>query len=153
MNDEPERILATVLLIDDSPTEFVLAKALLKLDKVQVNFTAIHDGEEAVRYLQDRKGSTEGAAPDLVFLDINLPAMDGREVLAAIKQDPSLNNIPVVMYSGSNAKKDIEETRDLGAVSYMEKPLNFEKLRTIVDQLPQLQIEERGDERYLYCVA
>nr|MBA4159070.1 response regulator [Gemmatimonadota bacterium] len=99
------------------------------------NLNVASDGVEALAYLR-REGQYAGATrPDLILLDLNLPKKDGREVLAEIKQDPSLRHIPVVILSSSPAEQDIIRAYDLHANCYVTKPVDLDQFITVVKSI------------------
>jgi len=137
----PPSDLATVLLVDDREADILLTRVrLLGRKGLQCKLLVAHDGREAL----DLIGSTrrQGAPVDLVLLDINMPGMDGFEMLERLRRDESLHDIPVVMHSGSTYEQDKERSRALGAVGYLEKPASLGKLRPIVDRLAGLRVIE-----------
>ena len=142
--------LANVLLVDDSLPEIRLAQETLEQDHVHLNLFAVRDGIEAIKYLHQRNGFANAVHVDLILLDLNMPNMDGKEVLAAIRDDRKLNAIPIVIFSGSDASNEVEETKALGAVDYIVKPLSFEKLQDAVKLIKHLVFEQADDEKYLY---
>jgi chemotaxis family two-component system response regulator Rcp1 len=113
---------AEILLVDDNPADLDLTIDALAQSHWPSHVSTVSDGAEAIAYLR-REGKYSGAArPHLVLLDLNLPRKDGRSVLADVKTDPALRRIPVVIFSTSQAAKDIERSYELGANSYMTKP-------------------------------
>jgi len=142
--------LAKVLLVDDNQAEIVLATCLLRKDSVQLNLTSLQDGTEVIDHLLQQ--ASESTLPDLVLLDINMPTMNGKEVLSKMMRDTSLKDIPVFMCSGSDAPRDEEESKSLGAEGYIVKPLTFEKLSNVVSKLDQLRFHEDKGDKYLYRV-
>src|SRR5690349_19250387 len=82
----------------------------------------VEDGEQALRFLRRTEPYTDSVRPDLIFLDLNLPRKDGREVLAEIKADPSLRRIPVIVLTTSEAERDVHRAYDLHANCYVRKP-------------------------------
>ncbi|MGH9528557.1 MAG: response regulator [Terriglobales bacterium] len=115
-----------VLLVDDNPADIDLSRDVLSRSSCCSNVHSVGDGTEAMAFLH-RKGKYKGAvAPDVVFLDLNLPGKDGRSVLAAAKSDPALRKIPIVIFSTSSAHKDIHSSYELGANCYVTKPGNLQ---------------------------
>lgn len=111
-----------ILLVEDSPADAALVRTALREGRFYCTLDLAEDGEEALDYL---KGKVEGARrPDLVLLDLNLPRLNGRDVLAAMKADASLSLIPVVVLTTSDVERDIEASYRLGAVGYVTKPLD-----------------------------
>lgn len=113
---------AEILLVDDNPADLDLTIDALAQSSWPSHVWTVSDGAEAILFLR-REGKYSGAArPHLVLLDLNLPRKDGRSVLADVKTDPALRRIPVVIFSTSQAAKDIERSYELGANSYVSKP-------------------------------
>ena len=111
-----------ILLVEDNEGDARLAQEALRDGKFRIGFHHVWDGEEALAFLR-RSGKHAGASrPDLILLDLNLPRMDGRELLAEIKADDSLARIPVVVLSSSNAEQDVLRSRNLHANRYITKP-------------------------------
>jgi len=124
-----------ILLVEDNPGDVRLAREALKEAKLLNRLFAVSDGEEALAFLR-REGRYAGAVrPDLIFLDLNLPKKDGREVLAEIKSDPDLRRIPVVVLTSSGAEEDILKTYNLHANCYVSKPVDLERFITVVKSI------------------
>ncbi len=116
-----------ILLVDDNPGDVRLTVEALKDGDVQNRLHTARDGKEAIAFLR-REGAYDGAPrPDLVLLDLNMPGVNGLQVLAEIKQDPVLRSIPVIILTGSHAMDDIVKTYDLDANCYVTKPDDFEQ--------------------------
>lgn len=113
---------AEILLVDDNPADLDLTIDALAQSPWRSNVNTVSDGAEAIAYLRREGKYSASARPHLVLLDLNLPRKDGRSVLADVKSDPALRRIPVVIFSTSQAPKDIERSYDLGANSYVSKP-------------------------------
>lgn len=101
------------------------------------NITVAKDGEEALDILFKRNGYTDAITPDLVLLDLNLPKVEGRDVLRHIKKDDKLKRIPVIILSSSSAAKDIHETYGMHANCYIVKPVNVDKLVDVAKTIDQ----------------
>ena len=124
-----------ILLVEDNPGDVRLTREALKEGKIRNNLNVASDGVEALRYLR-REGPYAGAArPDLILLDLNLPKMDGREVLQAVKADASLRNIPVVVLTSSAAEQDIVRAYDLHANCYVSKPVDLDQFIHVVKSI------------------
>lgn len=121
-----------ILLIEDDPGDVRLTQEALRESKVHTQLSVVPDGVEAMRYLQRLSPYEEVIRPDLILLDLNLPRMDGREVLAAIKADESLRQIPVVILTTSEAESDILRSYNLHANCYITKPVDLDQFLTIV---------------------
>lgn len=114
----------TLFIADDDPDDVELfIEAINEVDNSIQCYTAI-DGEEALRKL---KGSLS-TVPDLIFLDLNMPRINGKQVLAEIKTTEKLNQIPVIIYSTSSIQYDIDEAKKLGAAQFLTKPPSFSQL-------------------------
>lgn len=126
---------AELLLVDDNYGDVLLAREAFRAAKIHNNLTVAGDGEEAMSILRRQGPYARHARPDLILLDLNLPRMDGREVLRAIKDDPDLQRTPVVVLTSSKAEIDVVESYELKANSYIVKPVNFDRLTEIVAAL------------------
>jgi chemotaxis family two-component system response regulator Rcp1 len=126
---------AELLLIEDNYGDVLLTREAFRSAKVSNNLSVADDGEQAMAMLRGEGVHAGHPTPDLILLDLNLPRMDGREVLAAIKQDPDLRRIPVIVLTSSKADVDILKTYDLMANGYIVKPVTIDRLREIVVSL------------------
>jgi len=123
-NDVGEPI--EILMVDDSMGDVRLAQEALKEARVRNRLSVVHDGEQALAFLRREDGYADAPRPDLVLLDLNMPRMDGREVLAQVKNDPDLRSIPIVVLTTSEAEADIVKAYDLHANAYITKPVDLE---------------------------
>lgn len=121
-----------ILLVEDNPGEVRLMVEALKEGKVHNRLHAARDGVEALAYLRRQGEFAEAAHPDLILLDLNLPRIDGREVLAVIKRDDVLRRIPVVVLTTSQAEEDILKAYDLNANCYISKPVHLDQFITVI---------------------
>ena len=127
-----------VLVVEDSAEDFTALGRAFRKHALRNPVFRCEDGDQALEYLQGygQLAQWPGTLPAIVLLDLNLPGTDGREVLAAIKQDPRLASIPVIIFTTSSNTRDIEECYRLGANSYLTKPVSYagleEKVRLIV---------------------
>jgi two-component system response regulator len=121
-----------VLLVDDNPADSDLVSEILRRNKCPSNIHSVSDGIEAIAYLRKQGKYATDLAPDLVLLDLNLPGKDGHAVLTEVKSDPKLRAIPIVIFSTSQAKKDIVCSYQLGANSYVTKPGNLPDFISVV---------------------
>ncbi len=130
MQSRPEPI--NILLVEDNPADARLTAEGLKRAKVLNQLHVVEDGEEAVAFMRREGRWVDMPRPDIVFLDLNLPKMDGREVLSIIKEDPALQHIPVVVLTSSDADADILKAYKAMANCYVKKPVMFQEfLNTI----------------------
>ncbi len=128
-----------ILMADDDPEDVMLAQDALAESRLANALNVVGDGEELLDYLHQRgKYNAENAPrPGLILLDLNMPRLDGREALARIKSDPSLKRIPVVVLTTSKAEEDVFRSYDLGANSYITKPVTFDSLVNVVRNLAE----------------
>lgn len=124
-----------ILLVEDSPGDVRLTKEALRDAKVRNNLHVATDGVEAVAFLRRTGSHTEAPRPDLILLDLNLPKKDGREILAEIKADASLQTIPVVVLTTSASEADILQSYQLHANCYITKPVDLEGFMTVVKSI------------------
>ncbi len=121
-----------ILLIEDNPGDIQLTREALEDCKMINNLHVAEDGEIALDYLFRTAGHEDIPIPDLIILDLNLPRLDGREVLEKIKSDDRLKLIPVVILTTSEADEDILKMYELHANCYITKPLNLERFFEVV---------------------
>jgi CheY-like chemotaxis protein len=127
-----------VLLVEDDPGDVQLTKEAFEEHKVRNRLTVVSDGEDALAYLRrDPTVYPDAVRPDLILLDLNLPRVDGREVLSEIKGDPELRSIPVVVLTTSQADEDIVRSYSLHANAYVTKPVDFDQFITVVRQIDE----------------
>jgi CheY-like chemotaxis protein len=128
----------TILLVEDDPVEVMLVREALADYKLHNNFLALGNGRDALAYLC-RSGAYEHAElPGLILLDLNLPGVDGRDLLAYIGEDPLLSTIPIVVLTSSLAERDILRARQLRVSDYLVKPVDFHRLVDVVRHIEQL---------------
>jgi CheY-like chemotaxis protein len=121
-----------ILMVEDNPADARLAEEALRESKIVNRLHHAWDGVQAMDFLY-RRGDFAGAPrPDIVFLDLNLPRKDGREVLAEMKQDSALRRIPVVILTTSDAEQDILKSYDLHANCYVTKPVDLDMFTRLV---------------------
>ena len=124
-----------VLLIEDDPGDVLMTREAFEENKVANRLTVMSDGVAAMSYLRQEGVHADAPTPDLVLLDLNLPRMDGREVLAAMKSDEVLRRIPVVVLTTSEAEEDVLRSYYLHANAYVTKPVDFERFIDVVRQI------------------
>jgi CheY-like chemotaxis protein len=124
-----------VLLVEDDPGDVLMTREAFTDNKVRNRLTVVSDGEEALAYLRRDPPYTDAVRPDLILLDLNLPRRDGREVLAEIKGDPALHQIPVVVLTTSQSDEDILRSYELHANAYVTKPVDFDRFIEVVRQI------------------
>ena len=128
-------IAAEIVLVEDNPGDVVLTQEAFKQAKINNNIHVAPDGEIALEMLYKQGEYTQLATPDIILLDLNLPKVDGREVLEKIKADDELKRIPVVVLTSSQADADILQTYDLHASSYIVKPVDLDQFSRVVESI------------------
>lgn len=124
-----------ILLVEDNPGDVRLTREALHDGKINNRLHHAQDGVEALAFLRGQPPFTNAPRPDLILLDLNLPRMDGREVLEAIKADVTLNQIPVVVLTTSKAEEDVLRSYGLHANCYIVKPLDFDHFTEVVNAI------------------
>jgi len=114
-----------ILLVDDNPADASLVCEALANSRRGSHIHGVLDGEEAMAFLRHAGKHAHAVRPDLIVLDLNLPRKDGRAVLAEVKSDPDLRNLPIVVFTTSNSGLDIARSYELGANCYVSKPGNL----------------------------
>ena len=116
-----------VLLIEDDPGDVELTRKAFETSKLMINLNVINNGEKAIAYLHQEGEYHNAVRPNLILLDLNLPGMNGREILSTIKNNSRLCAIPVVVLSNSDAEQDVLNSYKLGANCYINKLINFKE--------------------------
>lgn len=124
-----------ILLVEDNEADIVLTKNALKTLKLQNSLNVCRDGEEGLNYLYKKGEYSEAVKPDLILMDLNMPKVSGLEVLEKIKNDPNLSMIPVIILSTSSAEKDILNSYQNHANSYIKKPIDFMKFIDVIQEI------------------
>jgi CheY-like chemotaxis protein len=124
-----------VLLVEDDPGDVLMTREAFAQFKVRNQLHVVNNGVDAMAFLHREGEYADAPSPDLVLLDLNLPRMDGREVLAAIKDDPDLRRIPVVVLTTSDAEEDVVRSYSLHANAYVTKPVDFERFIEVVRRI------------------
>jgi chemotaxis family two-component system response regulator Rcp1 len=133
MTDQPgPRLLVEILLVEDNPSDVLLTRIAMQECKIANRLHVAKDGEVAMAFLRRQGEHREAPRPDLVMLDLNLPRMDGRELLREMKSDASLRLIPVVVLTTSDSETDVLRSYDLHANAYITKPLDMEQFVRVV---------------------
>lgn len=129
--------IAEILLVEDSEADIRLTEEALKESKIRTNLSVVRDGVEALAFLRRENGYTDAPRPDVILLDLNMPKMDGREVLAEMRTDMRLVSIPTVVLTTSHEEEDVLKSYELSANCYVRKPLDvdgfFDVVRSIED--------------------
>jgi CheY-like chemotaxis protein len=134
----------TILLADDDEEDRMLTTDALAESRVVNDLRCVEDGDELLDYLYHRGRYSDPQSaplPGLILLDLNMPRKDGREALKEIKADPDLRRIPIIVLTTSKAEEDIYRTYDLGANSFITKPVSFEGLVSVMRDIGRYWIE------------
>ena len=128
-----------IVMADDDDDDVMFAREALNKSGLPNEFHSVSDGAALLDYLKQEHASADASAPrpELILLDLNMPRMNGLEALAEIKRDPSLRAIPIIMLTTSNAQEDIVQSYELGASSFIQKPVTFEGLVNALEALGQ----------------
>jgi CheY-like chemotaxis protein len=126
-----------VLLVEDDPGDVVLVTEAFEHNKVANDLHTVQDGVEAIAFLRQEGAYANAPVPDLILLDLNLPRMDGREVLAEVKADERLRRIPVVVLTTSKAEEDVLRSYELHANAFVTKPVDFDRFIEVVRQIDE----------------
>ncbi len=124
-----------ILMVEDSPSDTQLAIEALHEAKIANRLSHVEDGVEALQFLRREGPYHDAPRPDLILLDLNLPRMDGRQLLEEIKQDPDLRVIPVVVLTTSRSEQDVLRSYQLHANCYITKPVDFTQFMHVVKSI------------------
>lgn len=126
-----------VLIVEDNEGDVRLIKEAFTGSEVDSKFSVVNDGEEALDYLYKRGKFVASSRPDLILLDLNLPRVNGFDVLSDVKSNPGLQQIPVVIFSSSTSDNDVLRSYDLKANSYISKPSDFDEFLSVVKTIEE----------------
>lgn len=140
MSTKPSKTVE-ILLVEDNPGDIRLTRESLYDAKVNNNLLVASDGLEAMACLRREGKYAQAARPDLILLDLNLPRMNGFEVLDAIKEDPDFKRIPVVVLTTSQAEQDIIQSYNLYANAYVTKPVDLEQFIKVIKSIEGFWLE------------
>lgn len=124
-----------ILLVEDSPGDVRLTQELFRDANLDIRLHVASDGVEAMSFLRQEDAYAESPRPDFILLDLNLPRMDGREVLSHIKTDPLLRTIPTLILTTSDSEEDILRSYELQANCYLRKPVQLEAFEGLVKSI------------------
>lgn len=126
-----------IMLVEDNEGDIILAKEALQNSKIKNRVSVLQDGEKAINFFQhhDALGRKDSELPDLIILDINLPKVDGKDVLKEIKGNPRFRKIPVVMFTTSSDENDIAYSYANCANCYVTKPLNLDQYMQAIREI------------------
>ncbi|MGZ5049480.1 MAG: response regulator [Methylobacter sp.] len=135
MSDTRKPHYVEILLLEDEPSDAYLVKMALKEGKLLANLHHVPDGREGLDFLNKAGKYAQVPRPDLIFLDLNMPRMNGCEFLEAVKADERFRSIPVVVLTTSDVEKDVMHSYQLGATSYITKPVDMPQFVKAVQQI------------------
>ena len=135
MSDQDDLKPVDVLLVEDDEGDVLMTREAFEFYKIRNPLHVVSDGEQALQFLHRTGPFADAPRPGLILLDVNLPRLNGLEVLAELKQDPELLLIPVVMLTTSQAEEDILRSYKLHANAYVSKPVDFENFMAAIRQI------------------
>jgi DNA-binding response OmpR family regulator len=124
-----------VLLVEDDPGDVILTQEGLRASKLHINLHVVDNGEKALAFLHREPPYEDAPRPGLIILDLNLPRVNGMEVLKEIKTNEDLQTIPTVILTTSRAEEDVIRSYKLGANCYVSKPLNLDEFVKVVGSI------------------
>ncbi|MET8267266.1 response regulator [Micromonospora arida] len=133
--DSPQPV--RILVVDDDPGDVLMIEEALADSDVDKIIDVVSDGEEAMEFLRAEGRHEQARRPDVILLDLNMPRMDGRQVLGAVKQDEDLRTIPIVVLTTSNADTDIVGSYTLQANAYVTKPIDLDDFNDVVRRIDE----------------
>ncbi len=132
MNAEKPGRAIEILLVEDNAADAQLVERAFRGSRLPIRLCVVDDGFQALDYLRRKASYGNASRPDLIMLDLNLPGRDGHQVLRELKSDPELKEVPVLIYSGSAAQKDVRLAYRLGGNCYIRKPVDLEDFFGVV---------------------
>jgi two-component system response regulator len=130
-----------ILLVEDNLGDVALIREIMKMSKFPVHLNVARNGLEALDYLYQQGEFSHAHLPDLILLDLNLPKMDGREVLARVKQDDTISHIPILIMSSSKDQNDVAESYKSNANFYIVKPMDIDHYMVIMKYIEDFWLE------------
>ncbi|MEU9509957.1 response regulator [Micromonospora sp. NPDC048170] len=126
-----------ILVVDDDPGDVLMIEEALADSDVDKVIDVVSDGQEAMEFLRREGRHAEARRPDVILLDLNMPRMDGRQVLGEVKSDEDLRTIPIVVLTTSNADTDIVGSYTLQANAYVTKPIDLDDFNDVVHRIDE----------------
>lgn len=133
----------SILLVDDDDEDVELIMKFLERDRIVNTVNRVRDGKEAMEYLRKQGGFADAERPDLILLDLNMPRMDGREVLKECFEDKALETIPIVVFTSSDDERDVLASYEYKANSYVTKPVDLVKFGEVLKEIGE----------YWFCIV
>ncbi|WP_089157892.1 response regulator [Micromonospora sp. NBS 11-29] len=134
---QPSPSPVRILVVDDDPGDVLMIEEALEESDVEKVIDVVADGEEAMEFLRREGRHAEAQRPDVILLDLNMPRMDGRQVLGEVKRDESLRTIPIVVLTTSNADTDVVSSYTLQANAYVTKPIDLDDFNDVVRRIDE----------------
>lgn len=131
---------AKILLVEDNEGDILLTKEAFSEANLSNEISVVKDGQQAIKYLNKEAGFENEKTPDIILLDLNIPKINGLDVLKIIKSDPFLKTIPVIILSTSNSEKDILQSYERHANCYLTKPVNFSNFTSLIQMVTDFWI-------------
>ena len=126
---------AEILLVEDNEDDVLITRKGFEYAKLAVNLHHVENGKQCMSFLRKDGEYADAPTPDLILLDLNMPVMDGREVLAEIVKDDQLRNLCVVILTTSSAERDLLDMYNLRCSSYITKPVDFTQFQRVIEQI------------------
>jgi two-component system response regulator len=127
-----------ILLVDDSPEDYEATARAFRKANLMNEMVWRQSGQDALDYLRQQNENEEGSGPPgIILLDLNMPGLDGHQTLRHIKEDASLRHIPVIILTTSSDERDVTACYQMGANTYIQKPISFEGLLTAINRLKE----------------
>ncbi|ATO13493.1 response regulator [Micromonospora sp. WMMA2032] len=126
-----------ILVVDDDPGDVLMIEEALEESDVEKVIDVVADGQEAMEFLRCEGRHVEAQRPDVILLDLNMPRMDGRQVLGEVKRDENLRTIPIVVLTTSNADTDVVSSYTLQANAYVTKPIDLDDFNDVVRRIDE----------------
>lgn len=136
-----------ILLVEDNPGDVILVKEMLKRSRFTVHVGVARNGEEALTYLRRKEPFASAKVPDLVLLDLNLPRINGQEVLAEIRHEPAFHNIPVLILTSSRNDLDIQKAYQSEANFYLVKPMDLSEFPALMEYLENFWFKNISEQK------
>ena len=131
-----------ILLVEDNPGDVLLMKEIMKMSRFPIHWTLARDGEKTLDLLHEEEAFSKQGEPDIILLDLNIPKLDGREVLREIKNDKKLSHIPVIIMTSSSSSQDIADTYRDKANFYITKPMDMDHFAVVVKYIEDFWLEK-----------
>lgn len=126
-----------ILLADDNPNDIELSKRAFDKSEIPNNVHVVKDGIKVLQFLRQQARFTDAPEPDIILLDLEMPGQDGKEVMVQLQENPTWQLIPVIVFTSSDADRDILDAYKAGANAYLHKPVGYQEFQELVSQFEQ----------------